>query len=304
MALSFCVVGSATSHCRARGVTGIERIDECQHIADRAPAFGRSAPRLLLMPALCALSGRFLLLRRLFRKGSAGCSRVMHPVCIVTRYVGEILQQALKADMLVVIAANCGRCVRSAKFCVFVVQHGCPARADSHAPLTDWADDRKIPVIQMKGHTVFPAIVEDSHLLFSILTEDGIAASAEPVPGIKRLGQRLERSDRLRGKAADEKTRLRVDDPAMTSFAVIKHEPHLPFRYGSIIAGAVYNNTDIAVLPGICYAGKAEKPPVPAVFHGVGTSGDTELFDKRSNINGLLVVGKRYLSQLKAISLI
>ena len=25
--------------------------------------------------------------------------------------------------MLVVIAANCGRCVRSAKFCVFVVQH-------------------------------------------------------------------------------------------------------------------------------------------------------------------------------------
>ena len=47
----------------------------------------------------------------------------MHPVCIVTRYVGEMLQQALKADMLVVIAANCGRCVRSAKFCVFVVQH-------------------------------------------------------------------------------------------------------------------------------------------------------------------------------------
>lgn len=25
--------------------------------------------------------------------------------------------------MLVVIAANCGRCVRSTKFCVFVVQH-------------------------------------------------------------------------------------------------------------------------------------------------------------------------------------
>lgn len=62
----------------------------------------------------------------------------------------------------------------------------------------------------MKGHTVFPAIVEDSHLLFSILTEDGIAASAEPVPGVKCLGQRLERSDRLRGKAADEKTRLRI----------------------------------------------------------------------------------------------
>lgn len=96
----------------------------------------------------------------------------------------------------------------------------------------------------MKGHTVFPAIVEDSRLLFLILAEDGIAASAEPVSGIKRLGQRLERADRLRGKAADEKTRLRVDDPAMTSFAVIKHEPHLPFRYGSIIAGAVYNNMD------------------------------------------------------------
>lgn len=244
MALSFCVVGSAASHCRARGVTGIKRIDERQHIADRALAFGRSAPRLLLVPALCALSGRFLLLRRLFRKGSAGRSRVMHPVCIVTRYVGEMLQQALKADMLVVIAANCGRCVRSTKFCVFVVQHGCPARADSHAPLTDRADDRKIPVIQMKGHTVFPAIVEDSHLLFLILAEDGIASPAEPVPGVKRLGQGLERADRLRVKTANEKTRVRVDDPAMTSFAVIKHEPHLPFRYGSIIAGAVYNNTD------------------------------------------------------------
>lgn len=162
MALSFCVVGSAASNRRARGVTGIERIDERQHIADRAPAFGRSAPRLLLVPALCALSGRFLLLRRLFRKGSAGCSRVMHPVCIVTRYVGEILQQAIETDVLVVIAANCGRCVRSTKFCVFVVQHGRPARADGHAPLTDRADDRKIPVIQMKGHTVFPAIVEDT----------------------------------------------------------------------------------------------------------------------------------------------
>ena len=92
------------------------------------------------------------------------------------------------------------------------------------------------------------------------------------VPGIKRLGQRLERADRLRGKAADEKTRLRVDDPAMTSFAVIKHEPHLPFRYGSIIAGAVYNNTDSAVLSGICYVGDAEKPPVPAVFQGYGPS--------------------------------
>ena len=101
MALSFCVVGSAVSNRRARGAIGVQRIDKRQHIADRAPAFGRSAPR----------------------KGSAGCSRVMHPVCIVTRYVGEILQQSLKADMLVVIAANCGRCVRSTKFCVFVVQH-------------------------------------------------------------------------------------------------------------------------------------------------------------------------------------
>jgi hypothetical protein len=35
-----------------------------------------------------------------------------------------------------------------------------------------------------------------------------------------------------------------------------------------------------------------------------GANGDTELFEKRSNIDGLLVVGKRYLSQLKAISLI
>lgn len=254
MALSFCVVGSAASNRRARGVTGIERIDELQHIADRAPAFGRSAPHLLLVPALCALSGRFLLLRRLFRKGNAGCFRVMHPKCVVARYVGEILQQALKADMLVVIAANCGRCVRSAKFCVLVVQHGHAARADSHAPLTDRADDRKIPVIQTDGHTVFPAIIQDGRLLFLILAEDGIAASAEPVSGIKRLRQGLERTDRLRGKAADEKTRLRVDDPAMTSFAVIKHEPHLPFRYGSMIAGAMYNNTDSPVLSGICYA--------------------------------------------------
>ena len=212
------------------------------------------------------------MLQRLFRKGSVGRSRVMHPVCIVARYVGEILQQAIETDVLVVIAANGGRCVRSAKFCVFVVQHGRATRADSHAPLTNRADDRKIPVIQMKGHTVFPAIVEDSHLLFSILTEDGIAASAGPVPGVKCLGQRLERADCLRGKAADEKTRLRVDDPAMTSFAVIKHEPHLPFRYGSIIAGAAYNNTDSAVLSGICYAGNAEKPPVPAVFQGYGRS--------------------------------
>ena len=192
----------------------------------------------------------------------------MHPVCIVTRYVGEILQQALKADMLVVIAANCGRCVRSTKFCVFVVQHGCPARADSHAPLTDRADDRKIPVIQMKGHTVFPAIVEDSHLLFLILAEDGIASPAEPVPGVKRLGQGLERADRLRVKTANEKTRVRVDDPAMTSFAVIKHEPHLPFRYGSIIAGAVYNNTDSSAHTDAGTLEMQKKPPEKAVFQG------------------------------------
>ena len=47
----------------------------------------------------------------------------MHPVCIVARYVGEILQQAIEADVLVVIAVNGGRCVRSANFCVLVVQH-------------------------------------------------------------------------------------------------------------------------------------------------------------------------------------
>lgn len=45
-------------------------------------------------------------------------------------------------------------------------------------------------------------------------------------------------------KTADEKTAFRMNDLSMTSFAVVKHEPHLPFRYGSIIAGAVYNNTD------------------------------------------------------------
>ena len=196
------------------------------------------------MPALCALSGRLFLLRRLLRKGGAGRLRVMHPKCVAARYVAEILRQAPEADVLVVIAANGGRCVRSAKFCVFVVQHGRPARADGHAPPADRADDRKIPVIQMKGHTVFPAIIQDGRLLFLILAEDGIAASAEPVSGIKRLGQGLERADRLRVKTADEKTRLRVDDSAMTSFAVIKHGPYLPFRYGSIIAGAVYNNTD------------------------------------------------------------
>ena len=201
------------------------------------------------------------MLRRLFCKGGAGCFRVMHPVCIVARYVGEILRQAPEADALVVIAANSGHCVRSAKLCVFVVQHGRPARADGHAPLADRADGRKIPVIQTDGHTVFPAIIQDGRLLFLILAEDGIAASAEPVSGIKRLRQGLERTDRLRVKTADEKTRLRVDDPAMTSFAVIKHEPHLPFWYGFIIAGAVYNNTDSSVLPGICYAGDAEKPP-------------------------------------------
>ena len=39
-----------------------------------------------------------------------------------------------------------------------------------------------------------------------------------------------------------------------------------------MIAGAVYNNTDSSVLPGICYAGDAEKPPVSAVFQGFGPS--------------------------------
>lgn len=147
---------NAASNRRARGVIGVQRIDERQHIADRALALGRSAPRLLLMPALCALSGRLFLLRRLLRKGGAGRCRVMHPVCVVARYVAETLRQAPEADVLVVIAANGRRCV----------------------------------------------------------------------------------------KPANEKTAFRMNDLSMTSFAVVKHEPHLPFRYGSIIAGAVYNNTD------------------------------------------------------------
>ena len=136
----------AASNRRARSAIGVKRIDERQHIADRALALRGFAPRLLLVPALCALSGRFLLLRRLFRKGSAGRSRVMHPVCIVTRYVGEILQQALKADMLVVIAANCGRCVRSAKLCVFVVQHA-HTREECEEKL-------KVLIVEMKAEIV------------------------------------------------------------------------------------------------------------------------------------------------------
>lgn len=94
-----------------------------------------------------------------------------------------------------------------------------------------------------------------------------------------------------------------MDDSAMASFAVIKHELHLPFRYDSIIAGAVYNNTDIAILPGICYAGDAEKPPVPAVFQGFGANGDTELFEKASNINGFQggrVANNLYISPFRA----
>ena len=71
---------------RTRGVISIERIDERQHIPDRTLALGRSAPRLLPVPALCTLSGRLFVLRRLSRKGGAGRFRVMHPVCIVTRY--------------------------------------------------------------------------------------------------------------------------------------------------------------------------------------------------------------------------
>ena len=67
----------------------------------------------------------------------------MHPVCIVARYVGEILQQALKADVLVVIAANGGRCVRSTKFCVFVVQHG-HAREECEEKL-------KVLIMEMKA---------------------------------------------------------------------------------------------------------------------------------------------------------
>ena len=58
-----------------------------------------------------------------------------------------------------------------------------------------------------------------------------------------------------------------------------------------------------------CFPKKTKNPnPSPIEkrfgFSLFGASGDTELFEKRSNINGLLVVGKRYLSQLKAISLI
>ena len=70
----------------------------------------------------------------------------MHPVCIVTRYVGEILQQALKADMLVMIAANCGRCVRSTKFCVFVVQHA-HTREECEEKL-------KVLIVEMKAEIV------------------------------------------------------------------------------------------------------------------------------------------------------
>lgn len=109
---------NAVSNRWARGVIGVQRIDERQHIADRALALGRSAPRLLLMPALCALSGRLFLFRRILRKGGTGRFRVMYPKCVVARYVAEILRQAPEADVLVVIAANGGRCVRSAKLCV------------------------------------------------------------------------------------------------------------------------------------------------------------------------------------------
>ena len=66
-----------------------------------------------------------------------------HPVLIMTCYVGEILQQVPEADMLVVIAANGGRCVRSAKFCVFVVQHG-HAREECEEKL-------KVLIVEMKA---------------------------------------------------------------------------------------------------------------------------------------------------------
>ena len=70
----------------------------------------------------------------------------MHPVCIVTRYVGEILQQAIETDVLVVIAANGGRCVRSTKFCVFVVQHA-HTREECEEKL-------KVLIVEMKAEIV------------------------------------------------------------------------------------------------------------------------------------------------------
>ncbi len=76
----------------------------------------------------------------------AGRFRVMHPKCVVARYVGEILRQAPEADVLVVIAANCGRCVRSTKFCVFVVQHA-HTREECEEKL-------KVLIVEMKAEIV------------------------------------------------------------------------------------------------------------------------------------------------------
>ena len=48
--------------------------------------------------------------------------------------------------MLVVIAANCGRCVRSAKFCVFVVQH---------AHIREECEEKlKVLILEMKDEIV------------------------------------------------------------------------------------------------------------------------------------------------------
>ena len=69
---------------------------------------------------------------------------------------------------------------------------------------------------------------------------------------------------------------MRVDNLSMISFAVIKHEPHLPFRYGSIIAGAVYNNTDSSAgqfgAHRCRHTGNAEKPPFRRFFKDYGPS--------------------------------
>ena len=115
------------------------------------------------------------MLRRLFRKGSAGRLRVMHPVCIVARYVGEILQQALKADMLVVIAANSGRCVRSTKFCVFVVQH-----AHTHE---EGEEKLKVLIMEMKAE-----IAEAKRL-----KAEGTLPPLEPDKGKKKGGEKAKR---------------------------------------------------------------------------------------------------------------
>ena len=73
----------------------------------------------------------------------------------------------------------------------------------------------------------------------------------------------------------------------------------------SLLPEYVRKVLESVILRFLITAKRLEKSPETDRFQDFsGASGDTELFDKRSNINGLLVVGKRYLSQLKAISLI